>query len=60
IVITHYQRLLNYVVPDYVHVLSNGRIVKSGGSDLARELEERGYGWVERELAAHDAPSDEK
>jgi Fe-S cluster assembly ATP-binding protein len=47
IVVTHYQRLLNYIVPDYVHVLSGGRIVKSGGKELALELEERGYGWLE-------------
>ncbi|HTM09675.1 MAG TPA: Fe-S cluster assembly ATPase SufC [Verrucomicrobiae bacterium] len=47
IVITHYQRLLNYIVPDYVHVLSEGRIVKSGDKGLALELEEKGYGWVE-------------
>jgi Fe-S cluster assembly ATP-binding protein len=47
LVITHYQRLLEYVVPDFVHVLSGGRIVKSGGKELARELEERGYGWVQ-------------
>ena len=47
IVVTHYQRLLNYIVPDFVHVLSNGRIVKSGGKDLALELEARGYGWIE-------------
>lgn len=47
IVITHYQRLLNYVVPDFVHVLSGGRIVKSGGKELAYELEEKGYGWIE-------------
>lgn len=46
IVITHYQRLLDYIVPDFVHVLSNGRIVKSGGRELALELEEQGYGWV--------------
>jgi Fe-S cluster assembly ATP-binding protein len=51
IVITHYQRLLDYIVPDFVHVLSGGRIVKSGGRELALELEERGYGWV-KELAA--------
>ena len=44
VVITHYQRLLNYIVPDYVHVMSRGRIVRSGGKDLALELEERGYG----------------
>ncbi len=47
IVVTHYQRLLNYIVPDYVHVLSGGRIVKSGGKELALELEARGYGWIE-------------
>jgi Fe-S cluster assembly ATP-binding protein len=46
IVVTHYQRLLNYIVPDYVHVLSGGRIVKSGGKELALELEERGYDWI--------------
>jgi Fe-S cluster assembly ATP-binding protein len=46
IVVTHYQRLLNYIVPDYVHVLVNGRIAKSGGKELALELEERGYDWV--------------
>jgi len=47
IVVTHYQRLLNYIVPDFVHVLSEGRIVKSGGKELALELEEKGYGWLE-------------
>ena len=46
IVVTHYQRLLNYIVPDFVHVLANGRIMKSGGKELALELEERGYDWV--------------
>ena len=46
IVVTHYQRLLNYIVPDYVHVLAHGRIVKSGGKELALELEERGYDWL--------------
>ena len=46
IIITHYQRLLDYIVPDFVHVLYNGRIVKSGGKELALELEERGYDWV--------------
>jgi Fe-S cluster assembly ATP-binding protein len=51
IVVTHYQRLLNYIVPDFVHVLVDGRIVKSGGRELALELEERGYAWAE-ELAA--------
>jgi Fe-S cluster assembly ATP-binding protein len=47
LVVTHYQRLLNYIVPDQVHVLSDGRIVRSGGKDLALELEDRGYGWLE-------------
>ena len=47
IVVTHYQRLLDYIVPDHVHVLSGGRIVKSGGKELALELEKRGYGWIE-------------
>jgi Fe-S cluster assembly ATP-binding protein len=51
IVVTHYQRLLNYIVPDYVHVLSEGRIVKSGGKELALELEDRGYGWLEQEVS---------
>ena len=50
IVITHYQRLLNYVVPDYVHVLADGRIVKSGGKELALELERRGYAWIEEQV----------
>lgn len=50
VMITHYQRLLDYIVPDYVHVLSNGRIVKSGDKDLAKELEKSGYSWI------HDAP----
>ncbi|RMJ04363.1 putative ATP-dependent transporter SufC [Marinobacter litoralis] len=46
LMVTHYQRLLNHIVPDYVHVLAGGRIVKSGGRELALELEERGYGWL--------------
>jgi len=50
IVVTHYQRLLDYIVPDYVHVLTGGRIVKSGGKELALELEKRGYGWIEPAL----------
>ncbi len=50
IVVTHYQRLLNYIIPDFVHVLSAGRIVKSGGKELAFELEQKGYGWLEEEL----------
>ena len=51
LMITHYQRLLNYVVPDYVHVMANGRIIRSGTKDLALELEERGYDWVLDEAA---------
>ena len=47
VVVTHYQRLLNYIVPDFVHVLSDGRLVRSGGKELALELEEKGYGWLE-------------
>jgi Fe-S cluster assembly ATP-binding protein len=49
IVVTHYQRLLNYIVPDFLHVLVEGRIVRSGGKDLALELEEKGYAWLEKE-----------
>jgi len=52
IVITHYQRLLDYIVPDFVHVLYNGRIVKSGGAELAHELEEKGYDWIKQEQEA--------
>lgn len=51
LVVTHYQRLLDYIVPDVVHVLAKGRIVKSGGKELALALEERGYGWLEEEVA---------
>ena len=51
LVVTHYQRLLNYIVPDVVHVLTEGRIVRSGGKELALELEEKGYGWIEAEPA---------
>ena len=51
VVITHYQRLLDYIVPDFVHVLFDGKIVKSGGKELALELEERGYDWIKEELA---------
>ena len=55
LVVTHYQRLLNLIVPDYVHVLAGGRVLKSGGKELALELEERGYGWVEQSAAAEAA-----
>jgi Fe-S cluster assembly ATP-binding protein len=50
VMITHYQRLLDYIVPDFVHVLSEGRIVKSGDKELAKELEKTGYSWVNEEL----------
>jgi Fe-S cluster assembly ATP-binding protein len=50
LVITHYQRLLNFIVPDYVHVMYNGKIVKSGGKELAHQLEEKGYDWIKEEL----------
>ncbi|APY01424.1 Fe-S cluster assembly ATP-binding protein [Lacinutrix venerupis] len=52
VVITHYQRLLDYIVPDFVHVLLDGRIVKSGGKELAHELEEKGYDWIKEEVNA--------
>ena len=51
IVVTHYQRLLDYIIPDYVHVLYKGKIVKSGGKELALELEEKGYDWVKSDIA---------
>ena len=51
VMVTHYQRLLDYIVPDYVHVLAGGRVVKSGGKELALELEEHGYGWIEGQTA---------
>jgi Fe-S cluster assembly ATP-binding protein len=58
LVITHYQRLLNYIVPDLVHVLVDGRFVRSGGKELALELEERGYAWLDG-MAPEKAPSDQ-
>lgn len=54
IVITHYQRLLDYIKPDFVHVLYKGRIVKTGGAELALELEEKGYDWIKKELENND------
>jgi Fe-S cluster assembly ATP-binding protein len=51
VLVTHYQRLLDYIEPDYVHVLAGGRIVKSGDKSLALELEDRGYAWIEAEVA---------
>ena len=55
ILVTHYQRLLDYVVPDFVHVLARGRIVRSGGKELAQELERRGYGWLEADAGGAPA-----
>jgi len=55
ILVTHYQRLLDFVVPDFVHVLAQGRIVRSGGKELAQELERRGYGWLEAESGNADS-----
>jgi len=52
VLVTHYQRLLEYIVPDAVHVLSQGRIIKSGGAELAKELEQQGYGWIEDQYGA--------
>ena len=57
VLVTHYQRLLNYIVPDQVHVLARGRIVKSGGRELALELEKHGYGWVNAEIAKAEMPA---
>ena len=51
VLVTHYQRLLDYVVPDHVHVLAGGQVVRSGNRSLAVELEERGYGWIENPTA---------
>ena len=59
VVVTHYQRLLEHIVPDYVHVLAGGRILKTGGKELAKELEKSGYGWVEEELAKAEAAEQE-
>ena len=62
LVITHYQRLLEYIVPDFVHVLHDGKIIRSGDKKLAIELEEKGYSWIEEEAAAspglESAPGD--
>ena len=51
LIITHYQRLLDYIQPDFVHVMYNGRIVKSGDKSLAKELEEKGYDWIKEEVS---------
>jgi Fe-S cluster assembly ATP-binding protein len=58
VLVTHYQRLLNYVVPDYVHVMEGGRIVRTGGKELALELEERGYDWIGAEAKTARAPAE--
>lgn len=60
IIITHYQRLLNYITPDYVHVMMQGRIVKSGGPELALRLEAEGYDWIKKELGIEDETEDEE
>ena len=52
VVITHYQRLLDYIVPDFVHVLYDGKIIKSGGKELAHELDEKGYDWITKEITS--------
>jgi Fe-S cluster assembly ATP-binding protein len=54
LIITHYQRLLNYITPDFIHVMMNGRIVKSGGPELAQRLEAEGYDWIKKELGIED------
>jgi Fe-S cluster assembly ATP-binding protein len=58
LLITHYQRLLDAITPDYVHVMAAGRILRTGGKELALELEQRGYDWVDEELAALEAAGD--
>ena len=60
IIITHYQRLLAHIIPDYVHVMYDGKIVKSGGKDLAMELEEKGYDWIKTELEEAESKETEK
>lgn len=60
LIITHYQRLLNYITPDFVHVMMQGRIVKSGGPELARRLEVEGYDWVKEELGITDETAGEE
>jgi Fe-S cluster assembly ATP-binding protein len=60
VLVTHYQRLLDYIVPDYVHVLSHGRIVKSGTRELALELERKGYGWITDEAGQQPQTASEQ
>ena len=52
VLVTHYQRILNYITPDFVHVLLDGRIVRSGGKELAQELEDKGYDWIIKDVVA--------
>jgi Fe-S cluster assembly ATP-binding protein len=59
LIITHYQRILNYTKPDFVHILVNGRLVQSGGPELALELEQRGYEWLNAEFGAPEEPPQE-
>jgi len=54
VIITHYQRILNYLEPDFVHILAQGKIVKSGGSDLAHEVEAKGYDWLKDEIPSEE------
>ena len=54
LIITHYQRLLDYITPDHVHVMMQGKVVKSGGAELAHKLEEQGYDWIKEELGIED------
>ena len=60
LMITHYQRLLNYITPDHVHVMMQGRVVKSGGAELAHRLEAEGYDWIKQELGIEDTDSGNK
>lgn len=60
LIITHYQRLLNYITPDFVHVMMQGRVVKSGGPELAKRLEAEGYEWIKEELGIEDEETAEQ
>src|SRR5699024_2557841 len=60
LIITHYQRLLNYIKPDFVHVMMQGRVVKSGGPELAERLEKEGYEWIKEELGIEDETVEQK
>ena len=60
LMITHYQRLLNYITPDHVHVMMQGRVVKSGGAELAQRLEAEGYDWIKQELGIEDETEEQE